>query len=124
MSAHDRRPRTAGTAVLSAVPGWEKLSTAMTAEVPVLARRDDLLVTIAPGAGQGAPAWFLPARAVIEVDGTHLGAVDPATARPHPDQRRCPLRTGMGCADPRMRARPAQPVDARPPILTLFRTLL
>ncbi|MFD2415364.1 VWA domain-containing protein [Amycolatopsis pigmentata] len=84
MSAHMiADPTATGTAVLPAVPGWEKLSTAMSAEVPVIAGRDDLLVTIAPGAGQGAPACFLPARAMIEVDGTHLGTVDPATAQPH-----------------------------------------
>lgn len=76
-------PAASGTAVFPAAPGWEALSTALTAEVPVIADRDDLLVTIAPGAGQGAPACFLPARAMIEVDGTHLGAVDPATAKPH-----------------------------------------
>jgi hypothetical protein len=38
-------------------------------------------VTVAPGAGRGAPACFLPASAEIEVNGDHLG-VDPATADP------------------------------------------
>jgi hypothetical protein len=76
-------PATPGTAVFPAAPGWMSLSAAMTTEVPVIADRDDLLVTIAPGAGHGAPACFLPALATIEVDGTHLGSIDPATAKPH-----------------------------------------
>jgi hypothetical protein len=76
-------PAAIGSAVFPAAPGWETLSAAMTAEVPVIADRDDLLVTIAPGAGQGAPACFLPTPAMIEVDGTYLRPVDPATARPH-----------------------------------------
>jgi hypothetical protein len=64
-------------------PTWLALSVAMTDEVPVIADRDDLLVSIAPGAGRGAPACFLPALATIEVDGYHLGGVDPATVAPH-----------------------------------------
>jgi VWA domain containing CoxE-like protein len=76
-------PAATGSAVFPAAPGWDALSAALTAEVPVIADRDDLLVTIAPGAGHGAPACFLPAKAMIEVDGTHLHPVDPATATPH-----------------------------------------
>jgi hypothetical protein len=76
-------PAVTGSAVFPAAPGWDALSAALTAEVPVIADRDDLLVTIAPGAGHGAPACFLPASAMIEVDGTHLRPVDPATATPH-----------------------------------------
>ncbi|OZM76579.1 VWA domain-containing protein [Pseudonocardia sp. MH-G8] len=64
-------------------PAWLALSAAMTDEVPVIADRDDLLVTIAPGAGRGAPACFLPTLARIEVNGYHLGGVDPATVTPH-----------------------------------------
>ncbi|SDN05745.1 VWA domain-containing protein [Allokutzneria albata] len=76
-------PTATGSAVFPAAPGWDALSAALTAEVPVIADRDDLLVTIAPGAGHGAPACFLPAMAMIEIDGTHLHPVDPATATPH-----------------------------------------
>lgn len=64
-------------------PGWAALSVALTDEVPLIADRDDLIVRIAPGAGMGAPACFLPTSAVIEVDGTHLRPVDPTTATPH-----------------------------------------
>jgi hypothetical protein len=74
-------PTTSGTAVFPAQPEWLTLSAALADEVPVIADREDLLVSIAPGAGAGAPACFYPARALIEVDGNHLG-MDPATATP------------------------------------------
>jgi VWA domain containing CoxE-like protein len=62
--------------------GWLALSAAMTDAAPDIAGRDDLIVTIEPGAGRGAPACFLPTQASVEVDGTYLGEVDPATANP------------------------------------------
>jgi hypothetical protein len=74
-------PTATGAAVFPTRPEWLTLSAALADEVPVIADREDLLVSIAPGAGGGAPACFYPARALIEVDGTHLG-VDPATAAP------------------------------------------
>ncbi|MEU1883477.1 hypothetical protein ABZ470_39740 [Streptosporangium sp. NPDC020072] len=83
MSAHlisDPEPPT--PAIFPAAPGWLSLSAALTREVPAIAGRDDLLVTIAPGAGHGSPACFLPSTASIEVDGAHL-TVDPATVTPH-----------------------------------------
>src|SRR5580693_2980503 len=60
---------------------WLAFSAQMTAQVPAIADRADLTVTVAPGAGRGAPACFVPASAEIEVNGDHLG-VDPATADP------------------------------------------
>ena len=75
--------------------GWVALSAAMTTQVPIIAERDDLLVTIAPGAGHGHPACFLPPLAHIEVDGTHLG-VDPATAQPHKVSDRARYATAWG----------------------------
>ncbi|WP_158851191.1 vWA domain-containing protein [Saccharothrix deserti] len=82
MSTHfTADPDATGAAVFPARPEWLTLSTAFADEVPVIADRDDLVVTIAPGAGGGAPACFYPARALIEVDGDHLG-VDPATVDP------------------------------------------
>jgi hypothetical protein len=77
-------------------PGWLTLSAALTDEVPVIADREDLLVTVAPGAGHGAPACFLPAHATIELDGTHLGSVDPATATPHNISDRARYATAWG----------------------------
>ena len=86
MSAHLITDPTTDPATPAATvtdPAWLALSAAMTDEVPVIADRDDLLVTIAPGAGRGAPACFLPTLARIEVNGYHLGGVDPATVTPH-----------------------------------------
>jgi hypothetical protein len=74
-------PTATGAAVFPARPEWLTLSAALADEVGVIADREDLLVSIAPGAGGGAPACFYPARALIEVDGTHL-TVDPATVNP------------------------------------------
>jgi hypothetical protein len=41
----------------------------VTAEVPPVAGRADLTVTVAPGAARGAPACFVPVTAEIEVNG-------------------------------------------------------
>ncbi|MBV8995396.1 MAG: VWA domain-containing protein [Pseudonocardiales bacterium] len=82
MSTHlTTDPTATGAAVFPTRPEWLTLSAALADEVGVIADREDLLVSIAPGAGGGAPACFYPARALIEVDGTHLG-VDPATVTP------------------------------------------
>src|SRR5690242_881361 len=75
------------TATPTGAPGsagraWAVLSTALTDEAALIANRDDLLVTIAPGAGHGAPACLLTTQAMIEIDGTHLAPVNPGTARP------------------------------------------
>jgi hypothetical protein len=82
MSTHlTADPTATGAAVFPTRPEWLTLSAALADEVPVIADREDLLVSIAPGAGGGAPACFYPARALIEVDGNHL-RVDPATVNP------------------------------------------
>lgn len=97
MSAHlITDPAAPAPAIFPAAPGWLTLSAAMTSEVPLIADRDDVMVTIAPGAGHGAPACFLPACATIEVDGTHLGTVDPATATPHKISDRARYATAWG----------------------------
>ncbi|MBN9097972.1 MAG: VWA domain-containing protein [Pseudonocardia sp.] len=83
MSTHLITDPTTAPAAPVTDPAWLALSVAMTDEVPVIAERDDLLVTIAPGAGRGAPACFLPALATIEVNGYHLAGIDPATVTPH-----------------------------------------
>ncbi|MFI6098195.1 hypothetical protein ACIA8G_21755 [Lentzea sp. NPDC051213] len=97
MTAHLIADDTATAAVIfPATAGWTTLSAALTNEVAVIADRDDLVVTIAPGAGHGAPACFLPARATIEIDGTHLGTVDPATTTPHKIRDRARYKTAWG----------------------------
>ncbi|MFD4636898.1 VWA domain-containing protein [Lentzea sp. NPDC058436] len=89
-------PDVTGAAIFPARQDWLTLSAALADEVPVIADRDDLLVTIAPGAGGGAPACFYPARAVIEVDGDQL-EVDPATVDPAnlSDRARYPVTWGL-----------------------------
>ena len=77
-------------------PGWRVLSAALTDEAALIADRDDLLVTIAPGAGHGAPACLIPAEAMIEIDGTHLGGLDPATLRPDDPADRARYDTAWG----------------------------
>jgi hypothetical protein len=57
-------PTATGAVVFPARPEWLTLSAALVDEVEVIADREDLLVTIAPGAGGGAPACFYPARAL------------------------------------------------------------
>jgi hypothetical protein len=71
--APEKRPRPAAA--------WLAFSAKMTAQVAPVAGRPDLTVTVAPGAGRGAPACFIPASAEIEVNADHL-PVDPATADP------------------------------------------
>jgi len=69
--APEKRPRPSAA--------WLAFSATMTAQVAPVAGRDDL--TVAPGAGRGAPACFIPASAEIEVNAACL-PVDPATADP------------------------------------------
>jgi hypothetical protein len=61
-------------------PAWLRWSAAWTAQVRVLTGRGDLSVTVAPGAGHGAPACHIPALAAIEVDAALIG--DPKLADP------------------------------------------
>lgn len=83
-AAHVAAATSTATAVFPAAPGWLTLSAAFGDEVPAIADRDDLVVTVAPGAGHGAPACFFPDLATIEVDGTYLDpGIDPATVEPH-----------------------------------------
>ena len=91
---------------------WRTLSAAMTAQIPAIAGRDDLTVTCAPGAGQGAPACFLPAIAGIEVDG-NLPGVDPATADPASPADRERYPAIWGALTHEVRATP--PTPAGPP---------
>lgn len=62
-------------------PGWLRLSAALTAQIPPIAGRDDLIVVCEPGAGHGAPACLIREQACVEIDGTFLdcdlSAIDP-----------------------------------------------
>jgi len=61
-------------------PAWGAWSAAWTRHITTLTGRQDLTVTVAPGAGGGAPACFYPNLAAVEVDATHIG--DPHIADP------------------------------------------
>ena len=69
---------------LAAELAWLHLSSALTDQVPAIADRDDLTVTIAPGAGHGAPGCFIATLASIELDSATLTdhGIDPATCTP------------------------------------------
>ncbi|MGY1982953.1 VWA domain-containing protein [Nocardia gipuzkoensis] len=88
-------PATPAPASVPVIGGWATLSAAMTAEVPPIADRDDLTVSIAPGAAFGNPAVFVPGLAAIEIDGSRL-KIDPATAHPerNSDRNRYPAVWG------------------------------
>ncbi|MDT8916050.1 VWA domain-containing protein [Amycolatopsis sp. PS_44_ISF1] len=97
MTTHVAAPAAAPTAVFPGAPGWLALSAAFGDEVPAIADRDDLVVTVSPGAGHGAPACFFPDLVTIEVDGVHLApGVDPATVAPHRVGDRKRYRTAWG----------------------------
>ncbi|WP_280370757.1 VWA domain-containing protein [Nocardia wallacei] len=81
MTSHVITDPAATPAAPPASAGWDTLSAALTEEAPPIADRDDLIVTIAPGAAHGHPAVFMPGTAAIEIDGTRL-RIDPATAQP------------------------------------------
>ncbi|MBW0275176.1 hypothetical protein ATM97_28670 [Nocardia sp. MH4] len=81
MTGHLNADPSATPTPAPATDGWDTLSAALTAEAPPIADRDDLVVSIAPGAAHGHPAVFMPHSAAIELDGVRLG-IDPATARP------------------------------------------
>ena len=63
---------------------WTGWSDAWTKHIRTLTGRTDLTVTVAPGAGGGAPACFYPDHKRVEVDATHIGdqpdVADPARA--------------------------------------------
>ncbi|MGS2619298.1 VWA domain-containing protein [Micromonospora sp. LZ34] len=76
-------------------PAWQEWSHAWTRHIPLLTGRTDLTVTVAPGAGGGAPACFYPDTARIEVDATHIGAPDVANPRRAGHKRLVPTAYGL-----------------------------
>ncbi|MDG4760361.1 VWA domain-containing protein [Micromonospora sp. WMMD710] len=91
-SAH--RGSGSGTSAANA-PDWLAWSDAWTRHVPVLTGRTDLSVTVAPGAGGGAPACFYPDARRIEVDATHIGAPDITDPRRAAHKRLVPTAYGL-----------------------------
>ncbi len=76
-------------------PCWEQWSRAWTRHIPRLAGRRDLTVTVAPGAGGGAPACFYPDLARVEVDATHIGTPDVAEPRRAAHKQLVPTAYGL-----------------------------
>jgi hypothetical protein len=93
---------------------WLKLSAALTAEIPAISGRDDLVVAWAPGAGHGSPACYLPALVRVEVDGFHLG-VHPGHRRPSPPVGPGTLPRHLGRLGARGRPRRPQPLGHQDP---------
>jgi hypothetical protein len=56
--------------------GWLSLSSEMTRSLDAISGRHDLMVTIAPGAGQGSPACFTPGDAWLEIDARQSGLTE------------------------------------------------
>ncbi|MFI7208467.1 VWA domain-containing protein [Micromonospora aurantiaca (nom. illeg.)] len=93
---HPSTHRRAGTTTTAAsVPDWSAWSDAWTRHIPVLTGRTDLTVTVAPGAGGGAPACFYPDARRIEVDATHIGAPDITDPRRAGHKRLVPTAYGL-----------------------------
>ncbi|MGQ5262934.1 vWA domain-containing protein [Micromonospora sp. ZYX-F-536] len=76
-------------------PDWQPWSDAWSRHIPVLTDRHDLQVTVAPGAGGGAPACFYPDARRIEVDATHIGAPTIADPRRAGHKRLVPTAYGL-----------------------------
>ena len=78
-SAHIHADPTATPAATD--PRWRAWSAAWTTQAKTLTGRGDLTVTVAPGAGRGAPACHIPALHAIEVDAALIG--NPTIANPY-----------------------------------------
>jgi hypothetical protein len=61
---------------------WLRISAELTERLPLLAGREDVIVTCEPGTRFGAPAAFFPALATIEVDAAVFAPRHPATVNP------------------------------------------
>lgn len=96
LSKHLNPAPDAASTPLPADHAWLRMSAALSAHIPPIAGREDLLVVIEPGAGDGAPACFIRERATVEIDGRYLG-IDPRSVDPHdPDAReKYPVAWGL-----------------------------
>jgi hypothetical protein len=61
---------------------WLRISAALTARLPDLAEREDVLVTCQHGTRSGAPAAFFPTTATLEIDAAVFAPHHPATIDP------------------------------------------
>lgn len=95
-------------------PAWLALSAAMTDEVPVIADRDDLLVTIAPGCRAGRPGVFPADPGPDRGQRPPPRRGGPRHRHPAPARGLGPLRARVGPAGARVRARRALGLGATP----------
>ncbi|MEV6374839.1 VWA domain-containing protein [Micromonospora musae] len=94
--SHPSTHRAAGSGTPAAsAPDWHPWSDAWTRHIPTLTGRHDLTVTVAPGAGGGAPACFYPDARRIEVDATHIGAPDITNPHKAGHKRLVPTAYGL-----------------------------
>lgn len=61
-------------------PRWNAWSIAWTKQIAILTGRAGVTVTVAPGAGHGAPACYIPSLDAVEVDAAIIG--DPTVTNP------------------------------------------
>ncbi|MFI9080788.1 VWA domain-containing protein [Streptomyces sioyaensis] len=61
---------------------WLRIAAALSARLPELTGREDILVTCAHGTRSGAPAAFYPTTAELEIDTALFTPLAPATIRP------------------------------------------
>ncbi|MHB6910183.1 VWA domain-containing protein [Streptomyces sp. CB02959] len=61
---------------------WLRIAAALSARLPELTGREDILVTCEDGTRSGAPAAFYPTTAQLEIDTALFGPLHPATIRP------------------------------------------
>ena len=74
---------------------WQAWDQAWTKQITTLTGRTDLSVTVAPGAGAGAPACFYPDTRRVEVDATYIGDPDVADPRRAAHKRLVPTAYGL-----------------------------
>jgi hypothetical protein len=74
---------------------WQVWDQAWTKHITTLTGRSDLTVTVAPGAGAGAPACFYPDTRRVEVDATYVGSPDIADPRRAAHKRLVPTAYGL-----------------------------
>jgi VWA domain containing CoxE-like protein len=74
---------------------WRAWDEAWTKHIKALTGRTDLTVTVAPGAGAGAPACFYPDTRRVEVDATYVGTPDVADPRRAAHKRQVPTAYGL-----------------------------
>ncbi|MYT32663.1 MULTISPECIES: VWA domain-containing protein [unclassified Streptomyces] len=61
---------------------WLRIAAALSARLPELTEREDILVTCEHGTRSGAPAAFYPTLAQLEIDAALFAPLPPATIRP------------------------------------------